>query len=67
MDLTLKVWRQDGPGAEGGFETHDVRGISEEMSFLEMLDIVNDRLTVEGREPIRKRRFRFVAWDPAGG
>src|SRR3954466_14622777 len=52
MDLTLKVWRQDGPGAEGGFETHDVRDISPEMSFLEMLDTVNDRLTVEGKEPI---------------
>ena len=52
MDLTLKVWRQDGPGAEGQFETHDVRDISEDMSFLEMLDIVNDRLVVEGKEPI---------------
>jgi len=52
MDLTLKVWRQDSPGAEGRFETHDVRDISAEMSFLEMLDIVNDRLTVEGKEPI---------------
>jgi succinate dehydrogenase / fumarate reductase, iron-sulfur subunit len=52
MDLTLKVWRQDSPGAEGRMETHDVTGISPDMSFLEMLDIVNDRLTVEGREPI---------------
>src|SRR3954451_5015288 len=52
MDLTLKVWRQDAPGAEGRFEIHDVRDISPEMSFLEMLDIVNDRLTVEGKEPI---------------
>jgi succinate dehydrogenase / fumarate reductase iron-sulfur subunit len=52
MDLTLKVWRQDGPGATGQFETHDVRDISEDMSFLEMLDIVNDRLVVEGKEPI---------------
>src|SRR6058998_282536 len=52
MDLTLKVWRQDGPGAEGQFETHDVREISPDMSFLEMLDIVNDRLVVEGKEPI---------------
>src|SRR3989449_1202332 len=52
MDLTLKVWRQDGPGATGQMETHDVRDISPDMSFLEMLDIVNDRLVVEGKEPI---------------
>src|SRR5947208_3306860 len=52
MDLRLKVWRQDAPGAEGQFETHDVREISPDMSFLEMLDIVNDRLTVEGKDPI---------------
>ena len=52
MDLTLKVWRQDGPANEGSFETHDVRDISPDMSFLEMLDIVNDRLVVEGKEPI---------------
>jgi succinate dehydrogenase / fumarate reductase iron-sulfur subunit len=52
MDLTLKVWRQAAPGAQGAMETIDVRDISPEMSFLEMLDIVNDRLTVEGKEPI---------------
>ncbi|MBW8825109.1 MAG: succinate dehydrogenase/fumarate reductase iron-sulfur subunit [Acidobacteria bacterium] len=52
MDLTLKVWRQAGPGTEGRIETYDVPGISEEMSFLEMLDVLNDRLIVEGREPI---------------
>src|SRR5256885_16857505 len=52
MDLTLKVWRQDGPGATGQMETQDVRDISPDMSFLEMLDIVNDRLVVDGKEPI---------------
>ena len=52
MDLTLKVWRQAAPGAEGAMETIDVRDISEEMSFLEMLDIVNDRLQNDGKEPI---------------
>jgi len=52
MDLTLKVWRQAAPGAEGAIETIDVRDISPEMSFLEMLDIVNDRLQNEGKEPI---------------
>ena len=52
MDLTLKVWRQAAPGAQGAMETIDVRDISEEMSFLEMLDIVNDRLQNDGKEPI---------------
>jgi succinate dehydrogenase / fumarate reductase iron-sulfur subunit len=50
--ITLKVWRQAGSTAPGAFDTIDVTDISEEMSFLEMLDVVNDRLTVEGREPI---------------
>jgi succinate dehydrogenase / fumarate reductase iron-sulfur subunit len=52
MDLTLRVWRQDGPGAPGDFEVYAAPGISEDASFLEMLDIVNDRLTLEGREPV---------------
>jgi succinate dehydrogenase / fumarate reductase iron-sulfur subunit len=52
MEVTLKVWRQQGPEAEGRFVTYDVDGLSPEMSFLEMLDIVNDRLTEEGGEPI---------------
>jgi succinate dehydrogenase / fumarate reductase iron-sulfur subunit len=52
MDLTLKVWRQPGPEAAGAFETYKADGISEDMSFLEMLDVVNERLTAEGREPI---------------
>ena len=52
MRITLKVWRQSSPEAAGGFETYDVPDISEEMSFLEMLDIVNERLNAEGKEPI---------------
>jgi len=52
MRVTLKVWRQTGPEATGGFDVIDVPDINEEMSFLEMLDVVNDRLVVEGREPI---------------
>ena len=53
MRISLKVWRQAGPMVAGGFETYDVPDISEEMSFLEMLDIVNDRLNDEGKEPIQ--------------
>jgi succinate dehydrogenase / fumarate reductase iron-sulfur subunit len=52
MDLTLRVWRQAGPSATGGFVTYEARDISPEASFLEMLDIVNERLTESGEEPI---------------
>ena len=52
MNLTLHVWRQEGPGAQGGFKTYPANDISEHMSFLEMLDIVNENLTREGEEPI---------------
>jgi succinate dehydrogenase / fumarate reductase, iron-sulfur subunit len=52
LDLTLKVWRQAGPQASGTFETYEAKGISEDSSFLEMLDIVNERLNNEGKEPI---------------
>jgi succinate dehydrogenase / fumarate reductase iron-sulfur subunit len=52
MDLTLRVWRQAGPNATGEFKTYQAKGISEEASFLEMLDIVNEQLTLAGEEPI---------------
>jgi succinate dehydrogenase / fumarate reductase iron-sulfur subunit len=52
MHVTLHVWRQAGPEAPGTMETYEADDISEEMSFLEMLDIVNERLNAEGREPI---------------
>src|SRR3989449_10109047 len=52
IDITLKVWRQAEPGDKGELVTYDVPGISKEMSFLEMLDILNARLLAEGEEPI---------------
>ncbi len=52
LDLTLKVWRQDGPNAPGSFQTIPANGISEDMSFLEMLDIVNENLIEAGEVPI---------------
>jgi succinate dehydrogenase / fumarate reductase, iron-sulfur subunit len=52
INLTLKIWRQKGPDAAGKLETFEARDISTDMSFLEMLDVVNERLTLEGREPI---------------
>jgi len=52
LNLTLEVWRQDGPADAGRFETIDAPDVLDDMSFLEMLDIVNERLTNEGREPV---------------
>ena len=52
MDLTLRVWRQIGPDRPGAFEEYRARDISPDASFLEMLDVVNERLTLEGRDPI---------------
>ena len=52
INLTLKIWRQKGPEATGTLETFEASDISTDMSFLEMLDVVNERLTLEGREPI---------------
>jgi succinate dehydrogenase / fumarate reductase, iron-sulfur subunit len=43
IDLTLKVWRQAGPHAEGRFETYEMQGVSTDMSFLEMFDVLNER------------------------
>ena len=52
INLTLQVWRQAGPSAEGRFVTYEASGISTDASFLEMLDIVNERLIEAGEEPI---------------
>lgn len=52
MKLTLRVWRQPGPNAAGRFVEYQARDISPEMSFLEMLDVVNEELTVKGEDPI---------------
>lgn len=52
MNLTLKVWRQKNKEDKGGFETYQVKDISSEMSFLEMFDVLNERLINEGKEPI---------------
>ena len=52
MKLTLKIWRQAGPQADGGIHTYDVDEISEDMSFLEMLDVLNEQLIADDEEPI---------------
>lgn len=52
MNLTLQVWRQNNSHDEGHFETYPVSDISSEMSFLEMFDVLNERLISEGKDPI---------------
>lgn len=52
LNLTLKVWRQKNAKAKGSFETHQLTGISTDMSFLEMFDVLNEKLIHEGKEAI---------------
>ena len=63
ISFTLKVWRQAGPKAKGAFETYQMKDIPGDTSFLEMLDILNEQLISERKEPVvfdhdcRMRRF----------
>ncbi len=52
INLTLKVWRQNGPKEKGRFETYKVNNISTDSSFLEMMDILNEHLIRENKEPV---------------
>ena len=52
MNLTLKVWRQKNREDKGRLESYNVTGISEHASFLEMLDVLNEQLITEGKEPV---------------
>jgi len=52
MNLTLKIWRQPNAKATGKMETYNVTDISEHMSFLEMLDVLNEQLVASGDEPV---------------
>ncbi|PKN57181.1 MAG: hypothetical protein CVU56_12330 [Deltaproteobacteria bacterium HGW-Deltaproteobacteria-14] len=52
ISLTLEVWRQPGPLAKGRFQTYEVKDVSQNISFLEMLDLLNQRLISEGIEPV---------------
>jgi succinate dehydrogenase / fumarate reductase iron-sulfur subunit len=52
MDLTLRVWRQGGPDQPGRFETYAMPGVSADMSFLELFDVLNEKLVAEGEEPV---------------
>lgn len=52
LNLTLKIWRQDGPDEFGEFQSYDLDGVSSHMSFLEMLDVLNEQLLNSGDDPI---------------
>ena len=52
MKLTLKIWRQEGPAAQGAIHTYQLDDVSPDMSFLEMLDVLNEQLNDTGEEPI---------------
>jgi succinate dehydrogenase / fumarate reductase iron-sulfur subunit len=52
MKLTLKIWRQSGANAKGSFETHTLDGVTSHMSFLEMLDVLNEQIIHEKKSPV---------------
>ena len=51
ISFTLKYWRQNGPQDEGHFDIREMKDIPDDTSFLEMLDILNEELIEEGKEP----------------
>ena len=52
MQITLKVWRQKNNGTKGGFETYKLNEVSEHMSFLEMLDVLNEQIVQQKGDPV---------------
>jgi succinate dehydrogenase / fumarate reductase iron-sulfur subunit len=52
MKLKLHIWRQENREAQGRMETYTLEGVNEHMSFLEMLDVLNEKLIKEGKDPV---------------
>ncbi len=52
LNLTLRIWRQAGPDDKGAFRNYQLNGVSTHMSFLEMLDVLNEQLIESGEEPV---------------
>ncbi|HEX5598223.1 MAG TPA: succinate dehydrogenase/fumarate reductase iron-sulfur subunit [Micromonosporaceae bacterium] len=52
MNLTLRIWRQSGPQDRGRMVSYQVTDVSPDMSFLELLDLLNERLTLDGEDPV---------------
>lgn len=63
MNLNLYVWRQKGPNAPGKLEQLQAKNISPDMSFLEMLDEVNEDLVRNGKEPILRGEDYRRGWE----
>jgi succinate dehydrogenase / fumarate reductase iron-sulfur subunit len=53
LNLKLKLWKQNGPKDKGHFLEHDAKNVSTDMSFLEMMDVVNEDLVKQGKEPVQ--------------
>lgn len=52
MDLKLRIWRQASPDSKGAFQTYEAAKVSEDMSFLEMIDMINEEIILKGDDPI---------------
>ena len=52
LNLSLKIWRQKSNSDKGDFETYNVRGLNSHMSFLEMMDVLNEQLVNDDKEPV---------------
>ncbi len=52
MKISLKIWRQENSATEGALKTYELDDVSEDMSFLEMLDVLNEQLVTQGEEPV---------------
>ena len=67
MRVTLRVWRQTSTDAEGRLVTYDVDDVSPDMSFLEMLDVLNERLILDGEAKRDDERFcNASVWEHRG-
>lgn len=52
MNVTLKIWRQKNAADKGRFETYEMKDINTHMSFLELVDVLNEKLEIEGKDPV---------------
>ena len=58
MNLTLKIWRQANTNAQGKMETYPIENVSPDMSFLEMMDVLNEQLINKGIDPRKKNNSK---------
>lgn len=58
MKIKLHIWRQKGPSAPGKFHLYEVDDVTDDMSFLEVLDVLNEKLVAKGEEPVAGIRLQ---------